>query len=108
MIEVPENPHEIDAYKEFWGPQLQRSPDHPACTSGPGPARSARTWCSKPCLKILDEMFFYTNGNATICCWDVHERAVIGNVHEQSVQEIWESYAARCICGPPWTTAGAT
>ena len=49
----------------------------------------------KPCLKILDEMFFYTNGNATICCWDVHERAVIGNVHEQTIEEIWQGYAAR-------------
>ena len=39
----------------------------------------------------------YTDGNATVCCWDVHERAVIGNVLEQSVQEIWESYAANSI-----------
>ena len=51
----------------------------------------------KPCLKVLDEMFFYSNGNATICCWDVHERAVIGNVLEQSVLEIWQSHAANCL-----------
>ena len=51
----------------------------------------------KPCLKILDELFVYANGNVTICCWDVHERAVIGNVNEQSVLEIWKSYAAECL-----------
>ena len=51
----------------------------------------------KPCLKVLDEMFFYSNGNATLCCWDVHERAVIGNVREQSVREIWEGHAANCL-----------
>ena len=24
----------------------------------------------KPCLKILDEMFFYTDGTSPLCCWD--------------------------------------
>jgi radical SAM protein with 4Fe4S-binding SPASM domain len=39
-------------------------------------------------------MFFYSNGNATLCCWDVHERAVIGNVLQQGVLEIWNSYVS--------------
>ena len=51
----------------------------------------------RPCLKVLDEMFFYTNGKATLCCWDVHEKAVIGDVNIQSVQEIWDGYAATCL-----------
>jgi MoaA/NifB/PqqE/SkfB family radical SAM enzyme len=96
MIEVPENKHEIEDYKAFWGPRCSEVLiTH--MYQWPWTGQKREDVVMKPCLKILDEMFFYTNGNATICCWDVHERAVIGNVIEQSVEEIWESYAARCM-----------
>jgi len=98
MIEVPENTHEVAAYREFWAPK---------CTEvlvtqmyqWPWTGQKREDVVLKPCLKILDEMFFYTDGNATVCCWDVHERAVIGNITKQSVQEIWEGYAANCVRG---------
>lgn len=96
MIEVPENRHEIADYRAYWQPR---------CTEvlvtqlyqWPWTGQKAADVVQKPCLKILDEMFFYTDGNATICCWDVHEKAVIGNVLEQSVLEIWQGHAARCL-----------
>lgn len=96
MIEVPENKHEVAAYKDFWGPRCSEVLiTH--MYQWPWTGQKRQDVVLKPCLKVLDEMFFYTNGNATICCWDVHERAVVGNVNEQSVTEIWESYAARCM-----------
>ena len=93
VIEVPENAHEIADYRAFWEPR---------CTEvvvtelyqWPWTGQRRRDVVKKPCLKVLDEMFFYSNGNATICCWDVHERAVIGNVDEQSVLDIWGGYVA--------------
>lgn len=93
MIEVPENRHEIDDYKAYWGPK---------CTEvlvtqmyqWPWTGQKREDVVLKPCLKVLDEMFFYTDGDATICCWDVHGRGIIGNVNGDSVGEIWESYAA--------------
>jgi len=96
MIEVPENKHEVQAYRDFWSPK---------CTEvlitqlyqWPWTGQQRHDVVMKPCLKVLDELFFYSNGNATVCCWDVHERAVVGNVTEQSVMEIWESYAANCL-----------
>lgn len=96
MIEVPENRHEIEAYKDFWGPRCSEVLIT-QLYQWPWTGQLKDDVVLKPCLKVLDEMFFYSNGNATICCWDVHERAVIGNVLEQSVLEIWESYAARCL-----------
>ncbi|MBD3222980.1 hypothetical protein GF314_17255, partial [bacterium] len=91
-IEVPENRHELDDYKAFWGPlcsevvvtQLYQWP-----WTGQKPEDVVR----KPCLKVLDELFVYANGNVTMCCWDVHEKAVIGNVREQTIEEIWNGYA---------------
>ncbi len=96
MIEVPENKHEVEAYRDFWGPRCSEVLIT-TMYQWPWTGQKREDVVLKPCLKILDEMFFYTNGNATICCWDVHERAVVGNVNEQSVGEIWESYAARCM-----------
>jgi sulfatase maturation enzyme AslB (radical SAM superfamily) len=42
-----------------------------------------------PCKKMLTEMFFYVNGKATLCCWDSHERAVIGDVTREHTLDIW-------------------
>ena len=43
----------------------------------------------KPCLKIRNEMFFYVDGRATLCCWDTKERAIVGDIKKQDVLEIW-------------------
>jgi radical SAM protein with 4Fe4S-binding SPASM domain len=94
MIGVPENAHEVEAYRAFWGPRCSEV----LITElyrWPWTGQTARDVVRKPCLKILDELFVYANGNVTICCWDVHERAVIGNVHEQTIEEIWNGHAAR-------------
>jgi len=96
MIEVPENKHEVSAYRDYWGPRCSEVLIT-TMYQWPWTGQKPEDVVLKPCLKVLDEMFFYTNGNATICCWDVHERAVVGNVNQQSVAEIWESYAAQCM-----------
>ena len=93
MIEVPENRHEIAAYREFWGPRCSEVVVT-QLYQWPWTGQQPHDVVKKPCLKALDEMFVYANGNVTICCWDVHEKAVIGNVHEQTMEEIWTGYAA--------------
>ena len=96
MIEVPENRHEVQAYRDFWSPKCSEV----VITSlyqWPWTGQKPEDVVLKPCLKVLDELFFYTNGLATMCCWDVHEKAVIGDVNRESVQEIWDGYAAGCL-----------
>lgn len=94
MIEVPENRHEIDAYRAYWGPRCSE-----VCVTElyqwPWTGQRAEDVVQRPCLKVLDEMFFYTDGTATLCCWDVHGRAIVGSVHEQPVLEIWRGHAVR-------------
>ncbi|MBU8870793.1 MAG: radical SAM protein [Gemmatimonadales bacterium] len=96
MIDVPENHHEVDAYRDFWGPKCSEVLIT-ELYQWPWTGQKREDVVMKPCLKVLDELFFYSNGNATICCWDVHERAVIGNVLVQSVPDIWASHAANCL-----------
>jgi len=92
-IRVPENEHELDRYRAFWGPKCS-DVVITELYQWPWTGQQAHEVVKKPCLKILDELFVYANGNVTICCWDVHERAVIGSVHEQTIEEIWTGYAA--------------
>jgi wyosine [tRNA(Phe)-imidazoG37] synthetase (radical SAM superfamily) len=86
MIDLEVNRAEQDAYREFWS----AAGAVPVITSAyrwpwePGVER-----VNLPCLKILREMFFYVNGKATLCCWDTHERAVIGDVTNEHVLDIW-------------------
>lgn len=86
MIDMPINRHEHDAYKKFWSghggipivTHFYRWPWEP------GVKRAML-----PCMKVLREMFFFVNGKATLCCWDSHERGVIGDVTKQDVLDIW-------------------
>ena len=86
MIDMEVNRHEQEAFKKFWSgagaipavTTLYRWPWEPGVEG-----------VNLPCLKILKEMFFYVNGKATLCCWDAHERAVIGDVSKEHVLDIW-------------------
>lgn len=93
-IEVPENRHEIADYRDFWGPRCSEVVVT-TMYQWPWTGQRREDVVRKPCLKILDEMFFYADGDVTICCWDVHGRAVIGNVLEQPALDIWRGHAAR-------------
>ncbi len=86
MIDMDLNRHEQGAYKKFWADAgaipivtaLYRWPWQPGVEG-----------VALPCMKVLREMFFYVNGKATLCCWDSHERAVVGDVGKQHVLDIW-------------------
>jgi hypothetical protein len=87
MIDIEHNKHEQKPFVEFWTntgataiiTDLYRWPWEPGVEA-----------VSLPCKKVLEEMFFFVNGKATLCCWDTNERGVIGDVTRQSVLEIWD------------------
>ena len=86
MIDLDINRREHAAYKKFWAD----AGAIPIITSFYRWPWEPGVECVRlPCLKVLREMFFYVNGKATICCWDSHERAVIGDVTKQHVLDIW-------------------
>ena len=86
MIDLDVNRHEQEDYKRFWS----KAGAVPIITSFyRWPWEPGVEGVNLPCLKILDEMFFYVNGKATLCCWDAHERAVIGDVTKDHVLDIW-------------------
>jgi hypothetical protein len=86
MIELDVNRHELEPFKEFW----RKAGAVPVITSlYRWPWEPGVKAVQLPCLKILREMFFVVNGKATLCCWDIHERGVIGDVSKQHTLDIW-------------------
>jgi len=92
MIDMPHNEHEHQDFVDFWSStgasavitELYNWPWDPGVTA-----------VALPCKKVLNEMFFYVNGKATLCCWDSHERGVIGDVNQDSVLDIWNGEVNR-------------
>lgn len=86
MIDMPENKHEQEAFLDYWKGRVDAALLVPLYN---WPWSGQKAAVLKPCLKILDEMFFYTDGSAPLCCWDDSGRGIMGNVKTQSVMEIW-------------------
>jgi hypothetical protein len=86
MIDMEVNRPEHAAYKKFWS----EAGAIPLITSlYRWPWEAGVRGVNVPCLKVLREMFFFVNGKATLCCWDSHERGVVGDVARQHVLDIW-------------------
>ena len=94
MIDMPENRHEHAAYMEYWQPRVDDVLIVPLYR---WPWEGQEKPVLKPCLKILDEMFFYTDGTAPLCCWDSAGRGLVGDVKKESVLEIWNGVTMRAM-----------
>jgi hypothetical protein len=94
MIDMPENRHEHAAYTEYWKPRVDDVLIVPLYR---WPWEGQEKPVMKPCLKILDEMFFYTDGTAPLCCWDSAGRGLVGDVKKESVLDIWNGVTMRAM-----------
>ena len=94
MIDMPENRHEQAAYLEYWRARADAAAVVPLYR---WPWEGQEKPVMKPCLKILDEMFFYTDGTAPICCWDSAGRGLVGDVKKESVLDIWNGPVLRAM-----------
>lgn len=86
MIDMDLNRDEQEAFIEYWSTRADRVLIVPLYR---WPWEEGVEMVRKPCIKMREEMFFYTDGRAVLCCWDIAGRAVIGNVTSESVLEIW-------------------
>jgi sulfatase maturation enzyme AslB (radical SAM superfamily) len=86
MIDMDVNRHEQQPFLDYWVPKVDFAQIVPLYH---WPWNGQERPLQKPCPKIREEMFFYSNGQATLCCWDNYERGVIGDIHDNTVEEIW-------------------
>ena len=44
-----------------------------------------------PCIALWGTMCIHSNGDVGLCCMDTESSFILGNVYDQSIQEIWNS-----------------
>lgn len=87
MIKLPGTDQEQIEFKNYWE---KHQPDNILFTdlySYPWENQTQST--NLPCLKIENELFFYVDGTATLCCWDAEGRQIIGDVKSENAMDIW-------------------
>ena len=99
MIAMRNNEHEIEAARAmaagigidfFVKTFAVTDPD-----AVPRDPRYQRRLHLKACTDIYRAIFVYYNGDVVPCCYDLDSKAVMGNLGQQRLTEIWE--------GPPYT-----
>ena len=88
MIDMDFNRKEHKDFVNFWSSRADRAI---ITASYDWPWSGQDKPFKAPCPKIREEMFFMTNGEAILCCWDAHSRTIIGDVKTNTVSEIWNS-----------------
>lgn len=92
MIDLDHNRREQEAFLDYWGERADRALVVPLYN---WPWDDGVEMVRKPCLKMREEMFFYTDGRAVLCCWDIAGRAVIGDATKERVLDIWNGAVRR-------------
>jgi len=92
MIDMESNRGEQRDFIDYWSVRADRALIVPLYS---WPWDEGVLMVRKPCIKMREEMFFYTDGRAVLCCWDIAGRAAIGDVTKESVLEIWNGAVRR-------------
>ena len=93
MIKLPGTEEEQREYRDYWE---ARHPSAVVFTDLYNYPWTGQTHAYQlPCIKIIDQMFFYVDGRATLCCWDARERQIVGDVKQEHVLDIWNGETLR-------------
>jgi radical SAM protein with 4Fe4S-binding SPASM domain len=90
MIDLPDTEDEQQEFCDYWNDiypgiaRITKLYNHP----WEGQNQALTT----PCLKVYNEAFVYVHGTVHLCPWDFGHRAVIGNVKDDTIVNIWNSH----------------
>lgn len=51
-----------------------------------------RTFNPHPCWHIQNNLVVLWNGDITLCCADLHGRGAFGNIHKNSLEDLWKGF----------------
>jgi radical SAM protein with 4Fe4S-binding SPASM domain len=105
IIAMPENAAEIERFFERWRETVDRvyakglhdwaGQSLKPAPHGQGPARI-------PCLQRWYNLVVFRDGQVALCCYAYEGQVILGNVREQSLQEIWQGARYREVRGLHW------
>lgn len=52
--------------------------------------KSKRFFNPQPCWFIQNNLVILWNGDVTLCCADLHGRGVYGNIHKNTIEDLWK------------------
>jgi len=91
FFRTPDNAHEEEAYRDYWGKVVDNSRATPASEQyvsyrdGHAPT-SFRT---RTCHQLWERMTVHWNGNVVLCHADIDGQIVLGSLQEMTIPEIW-------------------
>ena len=91
---MPENKHEEGKFLRKWQgtiDHVRMSGDISQSFSEYKRNDSHLTTRTKTCLNLWQKMTIFWNGDVTLCCQDVDGDYVLGNLKEETINEIWSS-----------------
>lgn len=92
---LPENEHEVDAWRQYWEPlvdeiQIWRPHNYGSILSETYPWNEtiAKRSCGRP---FHGEPYVHENGDVSVCCFDNTRELVIGNLAREKLSDLMQS-----------------
>ncbi|MFH1515587.1 MAG: SPASM domain-containing protein, partial [bacterium] len=88
------NDHQVEDFKEFWEPRtdeliMWRPHNFGGLRGYRGEINhSKQVSCGRP---INGPAYVHVDGIVSMCCWDINERLVIGDLNTQTLEEVFHS-----------------
>lgn len=88
FLVMPENEHEMEAWREYYEPRCDRVDIWKPHNWG-GSKRNDKPILN-PCPRVMNcnDLQFCTDGSVTLCCFDFNRNNTIGNINEKTLREI--------------------
>jgi len=86
---ITENEHELGPFLDYWRKIVDHAIDGGKAVEAfidPGLPKKPRT---KRCNQLWERMAIYWNGDVAICGEDMNGDWIVGNLRNQSIQEVW-------------------
>lgn len=103
FIAMRNNEHEIETArkmaKKIGIPFFVKTFAESVPESAPLNPKYRRQLHPKPCQDIYRSIFVYWNGDVVPCCYDLAGKEIMGNLAQNSLQEIWEGEKYRTFRG---------
>lgn len=98
MVETPQTRKAKRRFIAYWRKKVERVRVYKEHSAGGifgkvGAQIPSRSGVRKPCLKLVNEMAVYYNGDVAICNHDWKRRDRIGTIGKKSIADIWHSDA---------------
>jgi radical SAM protein with 4Fe4S-binding SPASM domain len=88
---VPENEHELQPFLDYWSRVADHAINGGTAEHHLSDSVSAIRPRTGRCAHLWDSMAVFWNGDVPFCSEDMDGKQIIGNLRDQSIEEIWQS-----------------